>query len=224
MSLRISDSTPNFSAETTQGVIDFHRWIGDQWCILFSHPKDFTPVCTTELAEAAALYAKFHGRGCKLIGLSVDTVADHASWITDIKIATGRDIQFPLIGDHDLHVAKLYNMLPASAGDSATGRTAIENKTVRSVFVIAPDKSIRAMMTYPMTTGREFGEILRLLDSLQLTEKHKVATPAGWFSDGDVLIAPSVSNEEAENLFPDGWRSPLPYLRFVKRTSLGEAS
>lgn len=224
MSLRIGDIAPNFSAETTQGVIDFHEWIGGHWCILFSHPKDFTPVCTTELAEAAGLHPNFQSRNCKLIGLSVDSVADHKSWITDIKIATGHDIQFPLIGDENLEIAKLYNMLPASASSNATGRTAIDNKTVRSVFLIAPDKSIRAMMTYPMTTGREFGEILRLLDSLQLTENHKVATPAGWFSDDEVLIVPSVSNEEAESLFPDGWRSPLPYLRFVKPASLGEPS
>ncbi len=224
MSLRIGDIAPDFSAETTKGRIDFHEWIGDQWCILFSHPKDFTPVCTTELADAASLEKKFERRNCKLIGLSVDSVKDHLAWITDIKIATGRQVRFPLIADSDLRVAKRYNMLPASAGESSAGRTAMDNYTVRSVFFIAPDKTIRAMMTYPMTTGREFGEILRLLDSLQLTARHKVATPAGWFSDGEVLIAPSVSNEEAETLYPDGWRATLPYMRYVKVAALGKRS
>ena len=224
MSLKIGDIAPDFSAETTDGLIDFHDWIGEDWCILFSHPKDYTPVCTTELGEAAGHHGAFQDRGCKLIGLSVDTVVDHHSWITDIRIATGRSVQFPLIGDPDLEIAKLYGMLPASASDNARGRTAADNKTVRAVFFIAPDKTIRAMMTYPMTSGRDFREILRLLDSLQLTDRHAIATPAGWSDDGDVIIAPSVSNEEAETIFPEGWRAPLPYLRFVKRGSLGQSS
>lgn len=224
MSLRLGDMAPNFHAETTDGVIDFHEWIDGGWCILFSHPKDFTPVCTTELGDAAERFPVFQDRGCKLIGLSVDTVADHKAWMTDIRIATGRRLPFPLIGDPTLNIAKLYDMLPALAGDSVKGRTAADNRTVRSVFFIAPDKAIRAILTYPMTTGRDFGEVLRLLDSLQLTERHEVATPAGWSSGDDVIIAPSVSNEEAEKIYSRGWRAPLPYLRFVQCSPLGEKS
>ncbi len=217
MPLRLGDTAPDFTADTTSGAIRFHQWIDNDWCVLFSHPKDFTPVCTTELGVAAARYDEFRERGCKLIGLSVDTVADHRSWMTDIRIATGANVPFPLIGDPDLKIAKRYDMLPAGAGDSAQGRTALDNKTVRSVFFISPDKTIRASLAYPMTTGRDFNEIMRLLASLQLTDRCEVATPAGWSPDDDVIIAPSVSNEEAEKKYAAGWRAPLPYLRFVKR-------
>lgn len=219
--LRIGDTAPDLEVETTEGPIRLHSWLGDAWGLLFSHPKDFTPVCTTELGEAARLHEEFLERDCKLIGLSVDSIADHRAWLTDIRIATGQSVQFPIIADENLAAAKLYGMLPALAGASAQSRTAAENRTVRSVFFIAPDKTIRAMLTYPMTSGRSFSELLRLLESLQLTDRYPVATPVGWSAEDDVIITPSVSNDEAEAAFPAGWRAPLPYLRFVKRAWLG---
>ena len=217
MSLRINDTAPNFSAETTQGRIDFHQWIGDSWAILFSHPKDFTPVCTTELGYMAGIEDKFKARNTKLIGLSIDPVTHHEKWALDIEETQGHKPGYPMIGDTDLAVAKLYNMLPAEEAGTADGRTAATNATVRSVFVIGPDKKIKLMMTYPMTTGRNFDEILRVVDSMQLTAKHKVATPVNWKPGEDVIIAGSVSDEDAKKLFPEGWKSPKPYLRIVKQ-------
>ncbi len=219
MSLRINDTAPNFTAKTTKGEIDFHQWIGDSWAILFSHPKDFTPVCTTELGYMAKIEPEFTKRNTKLIGLSVDSVEDHEKWIKDIEEVSGAKVNYPLIGDSDLAVAKLYNMLPADEQGSASGRTAANNATVRSVFIIGPDKKIKLMLTYPMTTGRNFDEILRALDSIQLTSKHKVATPANWKSGEDVIIAPAVSDDEAKKLHPEGWKAPKPYLRFTKQPS-----
>ncbi len=213
--LRIGSKAPDFEADTTEGRIRFHDWIGDGWCVLFSHPKDFTPVCTTELGYMARLKPEFEARNCKIIGLSVDPVADHTRWSQDIADATGTAPNYPLIGDADLKVAKLYDMLPDDAGDSATGRTATDNLTVRTVYVIGPDKLIKAMISYPMSTGRNFDEILRLLDSVQLTAKHKVATPVNWKPGEDVIIVPSVSDDEARQRFPDGWKAPKPYLRIV---------
>ena len=215
MTLRINAQAPNFSAETTQGRIDFHDWIGDGWAVLFSHPKDFTPVCTTELGYMAGLEPEFAKRNCKIIGLSVDPVGNHAAWSKDIEETQGHAVNYPLIGDPELNVAKLYDMLPAEAGDAAEGRTAADNATVRSVFVIGPDKGIKAMLTYPMSTGRNFDEVLRLLDSCQLTAKHKVATPVNWKQGEDVIIVPAVSDEEAKAKFPNGWKAPKPYLRIV---------
>ena len=215
MTLRINAQAPNFTAETTQGRIDFHDWIGDGWAVLFSHPKDFTPVCTTELGYMAGLEPEFTKRNCKIIGLSVDPVDNHAAWSKDIEETQGHAVNYPLIGDPELNVAKLYDMLPAEAGDAAEGRTAADNATVRSVFVIGPDKGIKAMLTYPMSTGRNFDEVLRLLDSCQLTAKHKVATPVNWKRGEDVIIVPAVSDEEAKAKFPDGWKAPKPYLRIV---------
>ena len=215
MTLRINTQAPNFSAETTQGRIDFHDWIGDGWAVLFSHPKDFTPVCTTELGYMAGLEPEFAKRNCKIIGLSVDPVGNHAAWSKDIEETQGHAVNYPLIGDPELAVAKLYDMLPAEAGDAAEGRTAADNATVRSVFVIGPDKGIKAMLTYPMSTGRNFDEVLRLLDSCQLTAKHKVATPVNWKQGEDVIIVPAVSDEEAKAKFPNGWKAPKPYLRIV---------
>ncbi len=215
MTLRINAQAPNFTAETTQGRIDFHDWIGDGWAVLFSHPKDFTPVCTTELGYMAGLEPEFAKRNCKIIGLSVDPVDNHAAWSKDIEETQGHAVKYPLIGDPELTVAKLYDMLPAEAGDDAEGRTAADNATVRSVFVIGPDKGIKAMLTYPMSTGRNFDEVLRLLDSCQLTAKHKVATPVNWKQGEDVIIVPAVSDEEAKAKFPDGWKAPKPYLRIV---------
>ena len=215
MTLRINAQAPNFTAETTQGRIDFHDWIGDGWAVLFSHPKDFTPVCTTELGYMAGLEPEFAKRNCKIIGLSVDPVDNHAAWSKDIEETQGHAVKYPLIGDPELTVAKLYDMLPAEAGDAAEGRTAADNATVRSVFVIGPDKGIKAMLTYPMSTGRNFDEVLRLLDSCQLTAKHKVATPVNWKQGEDVIIVPAVSDEEAKAKFPDGWKAPKPYLRIV---------
>lgn len=212
MSLRINDIAPNFTARTTQGEIDFHTWIGDQWAILFSHPKDFTPVCTTELGYMARIEPEFTRRNAKLIGLSVDPVEQHAAWVADIEETQGAKVKYPMIGDTDLAVAKLYNMLPADEGDTSEGRTAATNATVRSVFIIGPDKRIKLMLTYPMTTGRNFDEILRVLDSMQLTAKHKVATPANWKHGEDVIITGAVSNEDAERLFP-GFKTIKPYLR-----------
>ncbi|HMW54041.1 MAG TPA: peroxiredoxin [Accumulibacter sp.] len=216
MSLRINDVAPDFSAETTQGTIRFHDWIGDGWAILFSHPKDFTPVCTTELGYMAGIEDKFASRNCKIIGLSIDPVENHARWAKDIEETQGHLPRYPMIGDTDLAVAKLYNMLPAEESGSSEGRTAATNATVRSVFVIGPDKRIKLMMTYPMTTGRNFDEILRALDSMQLTAKYKVATPVNWKQGEDVIIAGSVSDEEARTLFPQGWEAPKPYLRIVR--------
>ena len=215
MSLRINDQAPNFTAETTQGKITFHDWIGDSWAVLFSHPKNFTPVCTTELGYMAGLEKEFASRNCKVIGLSVDAVENHALWAKDIEETQGHAVKFPMIGDSELVVAKLYNMLPADEPGTSSERMAANNATVRSVFIIGPDKAIKLMMTYPMTTGRNFDEILRVLDSMQLTAKHKVATPVNWKNGEDVIIVPSVSNEEAKDMFPDGWDTIKPYLRKV---------
>ena len=217
MSLRINDTAPNFTARTTQGIIDFHTWIGDSWAILFSHPKDFTPVCTTELGYMARIEPEFTKRNAKLIGLSVDPVENHSKWAVDIEETQGAQVKYPMIGDTDLAVAKLYNMLPADEAGGSEGRTAAANATVRSVFVIGPDKKIKLMLIYPMTTGRNFDEILRVLDSMQLTAKHKVATPANWKQGDDVIIAGSVSDDDAKKLFPAGWSAPKPYLRIVKQ-------
>ncbi|HET8746298.1 MAG TPA: peroxiredoxin [Ramlibacter sp.] len=215
MSLRINDTAPDFSADTTQGPIQFHQWIGDSWAVLFSHPKDFTPVCTTELGYMARIEPEFRQRNVKLIGLSVDPVTSHSRWLGDIEETQGAKVNYPIIGDSDLEVSKLYNMLPAEEPGTSEGRTAATNQTVRSVFVIGPDKKIRMMMTYPMTTGRNFDEILRAIDSMQLTAKFKVATPANWKQGEDVIISGSVSDEEAKKLFPQGWKAPKPYLRVV---------
>ena len=215
MTLRINSEAPNFNAQTTQGAIDFHDWVGDGWAILFSHPKDFTPVCTTELGYMAGLQPEFAKRNCKILGLSVDPVGRHAEWSKDIEETQGHAVNYPLVGDPELKVAKLYDMLPAEAGDAAEGRTAADNATVRSVFIIGPDKTIKAMLTYPMSTGRNFDEVLRLLDSCQLTAKHKVATPVNWRQGEDVIIVPAVSDEEAKEKFPNGWKAPKPYLRIV---------
>ncbi len=215
MSLRINDDAPNFTAQTTQGEISFHEWIGDSWAILFSHPKDFTPVCTTELGYVARLEPEFAKRNCKVIGLSVDPVTNHGKWAADIEETQGYKVNFPMIGDPELKVAKLYSMLPAEAGDTSEGRTAANNATVRTVFIIGPDKKIKLMMVYPMTTGRNFDEILRVLDSMQLTAQHKVATPVNWKKGDDVIIVPSVSDEEANAKYPQGFKTIKPYLRIV---------
>ncbi len=217
MSLRINDEAPNFTAETTQGAINLHEWIGSGWAILFSHPKDFTPVCTTELGYMAKIEPEFTKRNAKLIGLSIDSVEDHGRWAADIEETQGARVNYPMIGDTDLAVAKLYNMLPAEEPGTSDGRTAATNATVRSVFVIGPDKKIKLMLTYPMTTGRNFDEILRVLDSMQLTARHKVATPVNWKHGEDVIIAGSVSDAEAKTLYPQGWKAPKPYLRLVKQ-------
>ncbi len=216
MSLRINDAAPDFSAETTHGTINFHDWVGDGWAVLFSHPKDFTPVCTTELGTMAGLEDEFKKRNTKIIGISVDPVEDHVRWKEDIKKATGQAVEYPMIGDSDLKVAKLYGMLPADAGDSSDGRTAADNQTVRSVYVVGPDKKIKLVLTYPMTTGRNFAEILRAIDSIQLTARHQVATPANWQNGEDVIITPAVSNEEAEKRF-GSFETILPYLRKTKQ-------
>ncbi|MBH80744.1 MAG: peroxidase [Gammaproteobacteria bacterium] len=215
MSLRINGEAPDFTAQTTQGQISFHDWIGDGWAILFSHPKDFTPVCTTELGYMAGLQPEFAQRNCKIIGLSVDPVSQHGDWLGDIERTQGHKVTYPLIGDSDLSVAKAYDMLPEEAGDSSEGRTPVDNATVRSVFVIGPDKRIKAMLTYPMSTGRNFDEVLRLLDSCQLTANHQVATPVNWQQGEDVIIVPAVSDADAKQKFPDGWEAPLPYMRIV---------
>jgi len=216
MTLRINSTAPDFKAETTQGPIEFHKWIGDGWAILFSHPKDFTPVCTTELGYMAGLKPEFDKRNTKIIGLSIDPVTDHKRWIGDIEETMGGRVEYPLIGDKDLKVAKLYDMIHPNASGEAP-RTAADNATVRSVFIIGPDKKVKLMLTYPMSTGRNFDEVLRVLDSMQLTAKHKVATPVNWKSGEDVIIVPSVSDEEAKGKFPQGWRAPKPYMRFVKQ-------
>jgi len=217
MSLRINSEAPNFTAETTEGVVKFHDWVGNGWAILFSHPKDFTPVCTTELGYMAGLKPQFDKRNCKIIGLSVDPVGNHAKWAKDIEETQGHAVNYPLIGDPQLEVAKLYDMLPAEAGTSSEGRAPADNATVRSVFVIGPDKKIKAMLTYPMSTGRNFDEVLRLLDSCQLTGKHNVATPVNWRPGEDVIIPPSVTDEQAKAKFPAGWKTLKPYLRVVKQ-------
>ena len=215
MTLRINDIAPDFEAETTQGRIRFHDFIGDSWCVLFSHPKDFTPVCTTELGYMAGLQSEFEKRNCKIIGLSVDPVADHAKWALDIERTQGHKVTYPMIEDPELKIAKLYGMLPAEAGDTCAGRTAGNNATVRTVFMIGPDKKIKLMLIYPMTTGRNFDEVLRVLDSMQLTAKHQVATPVNWQPGNDVIIVPAVSDEEAKQKYPAGWNVVLPYLRVV---------
>ncbi len=217
MSLRINDEAPNFTAATTEGTINFHDWIGDSWAVLFSHPKDFTPVCTTELGYMAGLAPDFAKRNCKVIGLSVDPVENHKNWSKDIEETQGHAVNYPMIGDTDLAVSKLYNMLPAEEEGTSEGRTAATNATVRSVFIIGPDKKIKLMLTYPMTTGRNFDEILRVLDSMQLTVEHKVATPANWKNGEDVIIVPAVSDDDAREMFPDGWNTVKPYLRVVKQ-------
>jgi thioredoxin-dependent peroxiredoxin len=212
MSLRINDIAPDFTAETTQGTINFHEWVGDGWAVLFSHPKDFTPVCTTELGAVAGLEEQFAQRGAKVIGLSVDPVANHEKWATDIEEVTGHAVKYPMIGDTELKIAKLYDMLPADAGNTSEGRTPANNATVRTVYVVGPDKRIKLTLAYPMTTGRNFDEIIRVLDSIQLTAKHKVATPANWNQGDDVIITGAVSNEEADKIFP-GYKTVKPYLR-----------
>jgi len=215
MSLRISDLAPDFKAETTHGPISFHEWLGDSWGIMFSHPKDFTPVCTTELGYVAKLKPEFDKRGVKVIGLSVDAVDKHAGWAKDIEETQGYAVNFPMIGDPSLEISKLYDMLPAAAGGDASTRTAADNLTVRNVYLIGPDKKIKLSIAYPMTTGRNFDEILRVIDSVQLTAKHRLATPVNWKPGQDVIIAGSVTNEEAKTLYPDGWKEPKPYLRIV---------
>lgn len=216
MSLRINDVAPNFKATTNKGPIDFHQWIGDQWAILFSHPKDFTPVCTTELGYMAKIEPEFTRRNCKLIGLSVDPADSHNKWLHDIEETQGQLPRYPMIADTDLAVSKLYNMLPADEAGTSEGRTAATNATVRTVFVIGPDKRIKLTLSYPMTTGRNFDEILRVVDSIQLTAAQKVATPVNWKPGDDVIIAGSVSDDDAKKLFPQGWKAPKPYLRIVK--------
>ncbi len=215
MSLRIGDRAPDFSADSTQGRLQFHEYIGNSWCLLFSHPKDFTPVCTTELGYLAKLEPEFRKRNCKIVGLSVDPVTDHERWMKDIMSATGGNVTYPLIGDSDLAVAKLYDMLPADAGTTSQGRTAMTNATVRTVYLIGPDKIIKAMLMYPMSTGRNFDELLRLLDSCQLTAEYKVATPVNWKQGEDVIIVPALSDDEARQRFPEGWDSVTPYMRVV---------
>ncbi|MBQ42537.1 MAG: peroxidase [Gemmatimonadetes bacterium] len=215
MALRINDEAPNFTADTTEGTIDFHEWIGDGWAILFSHPKDFTPVCTTELGAVAGLKPEFDKRNCKVMGISVDGVSQHQEWSKDIEASQGHALNYPLVGDPELNVVKAYDMLPADAGDTSEGRTPLDNATARSVFIIGPDKKIKATLTYPMSTGRNFDEILRLVDSCQLTANKGVATPANWKQGEDVIISPAVSDEQAKEKYPEGWKTPLPYIRIV---------
>ena len=215
MTLRIGDEAPNFTAQTTQGPVDFHQWIGNQWAVLFSHPKDFTPVCTTELGYMASIKPEFDKRNTKIIGLSVDSVDDHKRWANDIEETQGAAPNYPMIGDSDFAVSKLYGMLPAETSGDAAQRTPADNQTVRNVFVVGPDKKLKLILVYPMTTGRNFDEVLRVIDSLQLTAKHRVATPANWKPGEDVIIAGSVSDEEAKKIYPGGWKAPKPYLRIV---------
>ncbi|HTT81891.1 MAG TPA: peroxiredoxin [Rhizomicrobium sp.] len=217
MTLKIGDIAPDFEAKTTEGPIRFHEWLGDSWGVLFSHPKDFTPVCTTELGYMARIKPEFDRRNVKIIGLSVDPVNDHSRWAEDIRETQGTAPNYPLIGDADFHVSKLYGMLPASTSGDPSQRTAADNLTVRNVFVVGPDKKIKLILVYPMTTGRNFDEVLRVIDSLQLTTKHKVATPANWKPGEDVIISGSVSDEEAKKIYPDGWKAPRPYLRIVRQ-------
>jgi alkyl hydroperoxide reductase subunit AhpC len=215
MSLRINDTAPDFVAETTQGTIRFHDWIGDGWAILFSHPKDFTPVCTTELGYMAGLKPEFEKRNCKILGLSVDPVANHRKWSKDIEETQGHRVNYPLIGDPELKIAKLYDMLPAGAGETSEGRTPADNATVRTVFVIGPDKKVKLTLSYPMSTGRNFDEVLRVLDSIQLTARHKISTPVNWKQGEDVILSGAISDDEARKLYPGGWKAPRPYLRIV---------
>ena len=215
MALRINDTAPDFTADTTEGPIHFHDWVGDGWAIMFSHPKDFTPICTTELGYMAGLKSEFEKRNCKVIGISVDGVPDHERWSKDIERSQGHALNYPLIGDPKLEVVKKYDMLPSDAGDTSEGRTAADNATVRSVFLIGPDKKIKATLSYPMSTGRNFDEVLRLLDSCQLTAKSQVATPVNWKQGEDVVILPSISDDDASKKYPNGWKAPLPYLRYV---------
>jgi len=215
MALQINDIAPDFEADTTEGRIRFHDWIGDSWCVLFSHPKDFTPVCTTELGYMARIKPEFDKRNAKIIGLSIDPVQDHSRWANDIRETQGHAPNYPVIGDPDLKIAKLYGMLAASASGDAAKRTPADNQTVRNVFVIGPDKKIKLLIVYPMTTGRNFDEVLRVIDSLQLTAKHRVATPVNWQPGQDVIIAGSVSDDEARKIYPDGWKAPKPYIRIV---------
>jgi len=222
MSIRLNETAPNFTAETTQGPINFHEWIGNGWAVLFSHPKDFTPVCTTELGYMAKLEPEFTKRNCKIIGLSVDPVDSHAKWAQDILETQGYAPNYPMIGDRDLAVAKLYDMLPAEEAGTSEGRTAATNATVRTVFIIGPDKKVKLMLTYPMSTGRNFNEILRVLDSMQLTAAHKVATPVNWNKGDDVIILASVTDAEAKEKYPGGWKAPKPYLRIVPQPDLVE--
>jgi thioredoxin-dependent peroxiredoxin len=220
MALQINDMAPDFEAETTQGRIRFHEWLGDSWGVLFSHPKDFTPVCTTELGYMARLKPEFDKRGTKIIGLSVDPVGNHVKWSEDIRETQGYAPNYPMIGDTDLKISKLYGMLPADAGETSEGRTAATNATVRNVFVIGPDKKVKLLIVYPMSTGRNFDEVLRVIDSLQLTANHKVATPVNWKQGEDVIILPAVSEEEAKQKYPEGWRAPRPYLRIVPQSAV----
>ena len=217
MALRINDTAPNFTAQTTQGPIDFHQWIGDKWAILFSHPKDFTPVCTTELGYMAKIEPEFTKRSVKLIGLSVDPSEAHTRWLDDIEETQGAKVNYPIIADHDLKVAKLYGMLPAEEPGTSEGRTAATNQTVRTVFVVGPDKKIKLLLAYPMTTGRNFDEILRVIDSLQLTARHKVSTPVNWKPGEDIIIGGAISDDEAKKLWPEGWKTPKPYIRVAKQ-------
>jgi alkyl hydroperoxide reductase subunit AhpC len=215
VSLRINDTAPNFTAETTQGPLNFHEWMGNGWAILFSHPKDFTPVCTTELGYMAGLQPEFAKRNCKIIGLSVDPVTNHSKWAADIEETQGHKVTYPMIGDPELKIAKLYGMLPAESGNTSEGRTAADNATVRTVFVVGPDKKVKLQLIYPMSTGRNFDEVLRVLDSIQLTAKHQVSTPVNWKPGEDVIISGNVSNEDAQKKYPAGWKSPKPYIRIV---------
>jgi alkyl hydroperoxide reductase subunit AhpC len=217
MALHINEEAPNFTAETTEGTINFHEWIGNGWAILFSHPKDFTPVCTTELGYMARLKGEFDKRNCKVMGLSIDPVTDHKKWANDIEETQGHAVNYPIIGDSDLKVAKLYDMIHPDVAGSSVGRTAADNQTVRSVFMVGPDKKIKLMLTYPMTTGRNFDEVLRVLDSMQLTAKHQVATPVNWKQGDDVIIVTSVSDEDAKKKYPQGWKALRPYLRLVSQ-------
>jgi alkyl hydroperoxide reductase subunit AhpC len=217
MTMRINELAPDFEAQTTEGPIRFHQWLGDSWGVLFSHPKDFTPVCTTELGTMASLKAEFDKRNVKIIGLSVDPVENHRKWSLDIQETQGHAPNYPMIGDTDLKISKLYGMRPAESGESCEGRTAADNATVRNVFVIGPDKKLKLLLVYPMSTGRNFDEVLRVIDSLQLTAKHQVATPANWKQGEDVIIVPAVSDEDAKKKFPGGWKSPKPYLRITSQ-------
>ena len=220
MTLKINDEAPNFDAETTHGKINFHDWVNNSWVVLFSHPKNFTPVCTTELGALESIKDEFDKREVKILGLSVDPVEDHEKWSNDILDVTGHKPSYPLIGDKDLNISKLYGMLPSTTANDSRGRTAADNQTVRNVYIIGPDKKIKLVLTYPMATGRNFDEILRVIDSLKLTVEYKVATPANWKQGEDVIIVPAVKDEEAKTLFPDGWNSPKPYLRFVKQSKI----
>jgi alkyl hydroperoxide reductase subunit AhpC len=224
MPLRIGDEAPNFQAQTTQGPIDFHEWIGDGWAILFSHPKDFTPVCTTELGYLARIKPEFDARNTRIIGLSVDSVEDHLRWSKDIEETQGTAPNYPIIGDSDFKVSKLYDMLPASISGDPKARTPADNQTVRNVFLIGPDKKVKLILMYPMTCGRNFEEVVRVLDAVQLTATHRVATPANWKQGEDVIIAGSVTDEEARKAYPEGWKAPRPYLRFVHQPGTGPTS